>query len=267
MNDETPTLDPDLTPESTEESPMPAFVGPSAPVASRPARDPGFPGWGLLVGTLSVGIALGVMGTLLFTSADDDPADPQEAQAAAGPSEGGTTVSSIAVPQVGNDDPDAFGEVQIAGAPLPRLEGGADPAIGMTVPSLTGFDFEGNAVSVTNDGRAKIIVFVAHWCPVLPGRGPRRPGLVRHHRTAARRRRVLGVDAHRLHQGQLPAPYVVRQEAWNVPLIVDDALDSAANAFGLNAVPYLGPGECRRHARWTRCWRRRPRRNVDGDRR
>lgn len=238
MNEETPPLEPDSTPESREESPMPAFMGPAAPLAPKPASDSRFPGWGLLMATLTVGIALGVMGTLLFTSNDDDPAVAQGSQAAAGPSEGGTTVSSIAVPQVGNDDPDAYGEVQIEGTPLPRLEGGTDPAIGMTVPSLTGFDFEGNAVSVTNDGRGKIIFFVAHWCPYCREELP----VVRD--WFGTTDLPPDVDLYSVStltdftRGNYPPRTWFEQESWNVPLIVDDALDSAANAFGLNAVPY-----------------------------
>ena len=41
-----------------------------------------------------------------------------------------------------------------------------DPAVGMTIPTVTGTDFDGNDITITgDDGKAKVIVFVAHWCP------------------------------------------------------------------------------------------------------
>ena len=41
-----------------------------------------------------------------------------------------------------------------------------DPAVGMTIPTVTGTDFAGNDMTITGtDGTAKVILFVAHWCP------------------------------------------------------------------------------------------------------
>ncbi len=39
-------------------------------------------------------------------------------------------------------------------------------------------------------------------------------------------------------RGNYPPRTWFEQEAWNVPLIVDDSHDTAAGVFGLNAVPY-----------------------------
>jgi thiol-disulfide isomerase/thioredoxin len=190
------------------------------------------------VGALTVGIALGVMGTLLFTAGDDPDTTQAQSQAAVRPSDAASTVSSIAVPQVGSDDPDAFGSVQISGTPLPRLAGGTDPAIGMVAPDLAGLDFEGNAVQVSNDGRAKIVVFLAHWCPYCREEVP----VVRD--WFGTTELPPDVDVYSVSpltdftRGNYPPRTWFEQEAWNVPLIVDDSLDSAANAFGLNAVPF-----------------------------
>ncbi len=58
----------------------------------------------------------------------------------------------------------AYGEVEVTGSPIPRLpEDGADPALGSPMPEVVGADFAGNAVSIENDGRPKIILFLAHW--------------------------------------------------------------------------------------------------------
>ena len=56
--------------------------------------------------------------------------------------------------------------VTVSGSPLPvLLEGGQDPAVinGMMMPELSGASFDGTPISITNDGRPKVILFLAHW--------------------------------------------------------------------------------------------------------
>jgi len=56
--------------------------------------------------------------------------------------------------------------VTVSGSPLPVLfEGGQDVAVinEMTMPELTGASFDGTPISITNDGRPKVILFLAHW--------------------------------------------------------------------------------------------------------
>lgn len=54
-------------------------------------------------------------------------------------------------------------------APMPQDVGvsnaGNDSAVGQVAPDLDLTDFDGNPVTIKNDGRAKIVYFVAHWCP------------------------------------------------------------------------------------------------------
>ena len=56
--------------------------------------------------------------------------------------------------------------VIVSGLPLPVLfDGGQDAAVinEMTMPELTGASFDGTPISITNDGRPKVILFLAHW--------------------------------------------------------------------------------------------------------
>ena len=73
-----------------------------------------------------------------------------------------------------SDDPDEVGNaaagisetrpVSVSGTPLPLLpEQGADTALGLTIPEVTGQSFDGTPVEIKNDGRPKIILFLAHW--------------------------------------------------------------------------------------------------------
>ena len=58
----------------------------------------------------------------------------------------------------------AYGPVEVTGSPIARLpEGGADPALGAPMPEVVGADFAGNTVSIVNDGRPKLLLFLAHW--------------------------------------------------------------------------------------------------------
>lgn len=73
----------------------------------------------------------------------------------------------------GSDDKQSSAEgieetrpVTVTGTALPEFEpGGADPAVGQTIPEVKGQSFDGSPVEIGKDGRSKLIVFVAHWCP------------------------------------------------------------------------------------------------------
>src|SRR5207237_293215 len=56
--------------------------------------------------------------------------------------------------------------VTITGTPLADLpQTGDDPAVGKEIPEAKGQSFDGSPVDIRNDGRPKLILFVAHWCP------------------------------------------------------------------------------------------------------
>ncbi|MCJ7725740.1 MAG: TlpA family protein disulfide reductase [Acidimicrobiia bacterium] len=243
MTDDTPVApDPvsDPLPESVSEDARPTFMGPVVVVGEPdPSVGSRIRSWmtAPIAGALAIGIGLGIGGTLFFTRAGSDQAAPPT-QAAAGPAgqEGAGTV--ITLPQVGSDDPAAFGSVDVTGTALPRLDGNADTAVGTAAPEVRGFDFAGNPVEITDDGRAKIVLLVAHWCPYCQQEIP----VVRDWIDTT----TLpdGVDVYSVvtltdfTRGNYPPQTWLVQEAWNVPVIVDDDLDTVGNAFGLNAVPF-----------------------------
>ena len=217
----------------------PAFMGTALPVPERTGRQSKLPRWVPLsiVGALLIGFGLGIGGTLLI-SGGDEAASVAPGSAAAGPTGENTPASGITLPQGGPNDPDAFAEVEATGTALPRFSGEADPAIGMPAPEISGFDFEGDTVEITNDGKGKVILFVAHWCPYCQQEIP----VVRDWFDTA----VLpdDVDVYSVStltefgRSNYPPRTWLEQEGWNIPLIVDDDLDTVAEAFGLNAVPF-----------------------------
>jgi cytochrome c biogenesis protein CcmG, thiol:disulfide interchange protein DsbE len=60
------------------------------------------------------------------------------------------------------------GEVTVAGDALPPIpqDPGTDPAVGQPAPPVTGQNFDGEEVELLADGQARIVTFLAHWCPV-----------------------------------------------------------------------------------------------------
>jgi len=43
---------------------------------------------------------------------------------------------------------------------------GPDPAVGLPAPLITALDYDGEEVVIGAPGRAQVLVFLAHWCPV-----------------------------------------------------------------------------------------------------
>ena len=134
---------------------------------------------------------------------------------------------------------DAFGTPEVGGNSLTMYAaGGLDPAVGQPAPTVVGADFEGTPVEITDDGRAKIILFLAHWCPHCQAEVP----IVQSWVNAG----SLPVDVDlyavatsidRMRPNYPPSKWL-EDEGWTEPILVDDELTSVARAYGLNAFPY-----------------------------
>ncbi len=141
----------------------------------------------------------------------------------------------------GSDDgPLEVGTPTVTGDALIRFVSATDdPAVGQPIPEVAGADFDGTPVGITRDGRAKMILFVAHWCSVcqdevpiivdwLPGASI--PDNVDLYTVST------GVDRN---QANYPPSEWFEGEGWTLPVIMDDEAGSVANAFGLPAYPYF----------------------------
>ena len=68
---------------------------------------------------------------------------------------------------IGNEEPgNEYGDPQVSGqlSRMPQDTRVDVTANGETSPTVIGQDFGGNEVRIENDGRAKAIVLIAHWC-------------------------------------------------------------------------------------------------------
>ncbi|GIU96693.1 MAG: hypothetical protein KatS3mg013_0496 [Actinomycetota bacterium] len=132
----------------------------------------------------------------------------------------------------------APGRVTVTGQSLPALPEGSDPAVGLPAPTLEGRDFEGRPVRIEDDGRPKAIIFLAHWCPHCQREVP----LVQD--WLDREGMPAGVDLYSVAtaidpaQPNYPPDEWLRREGWTPPVLVDDAKESAASAYGLTGFPF-----------------------------
>jgi thiol-disulfide isomerase/thioredoxin len=113
----------------------------------------------------------------------------------------------------------------------------------MPAPEVRGSSFDGAPVAIAHDGRPKVVLFVAHWCPhcqrevaliqdwVDSGAVPEGVDLISV---------ATSIDPAR---PNYPPDAWFQREGWTVPVIVDPT-NSVANAYGLPAFPYwvfIGP--------------------------
>ena len=133
-----------------------------------------------------------------------------------------------------------FGEITSTGDELDRFGGtpAGDPAIGLEAPEVVGQDFGGGEVAIRNDGRPKMIVFLAHWCPVCQQEVPMLVSWLEADGLPAE------VDIYAIATGTATTRDNYTPSAWfarerlDVPTILDSEAYRAAAAFGLNAYPF-----------------------------
>lgn len=131
--------------------------------------------------------------------------------------------------------------VTVSGTPLPRYEpgGGTDPAVGQTAPDVTGQSFDGSPVEIRNDGRPKVLVFVAHWCPHCQEEIPILADWLESNSLPE------GVDLYTVSTGvsarnpNYPPSAWLEEEGWTATTLADSGDQEAADAFGLSAFPYF----------------------------
>lgn len=145
-----------------------------------------------------------------------------------------------------NFDGEQTAEVELDGNILIPMSGSgvsADPstdaAIGQPLPKLVGTDFNDQQVVIDNDGRAKVVYFLAHWCPHCQAEVPRIVDLIDSGAQPADLDIYAvstSVDPSR--GGAYPPAAWFDREGFNVPVIRDSADNDAFNFFGGGGFPY-----------------------------
>lgn len=151
-------------------------------------------------------------------------------------------VIAIAVSTVsgGTSEEEAYGDVTVEGDPLPVFGGdvASDVAPGMEAPTITGTDFDGSTVSIEPDGRPKVVLFLAHWCPHCQDEVPEvvdwmeagnKPDGVDFYSVSTLVQRL---------RSNFPPQEWLEGEGWSVPVIQDDNANSVSSAFGMQGTPF-----------------------------
>ena len=147
----------------------------------------------------------------------------------------------IAIVFAGNTEPgNEYGDPQVSGQlslmpPNTRVDVTAN---GETSPTVIGQDFDGNEVRIENDGRAKAIVLLAHWCPHCQNEVP----VVQAWLDSGGG--VEGVDMYSIatdmdsNRDNFPPSAWLDREGWTVPVIRDDSNNSVHTAYGSGGFPF-----------------------------
>lgn len=154
-------------------------------------------------------------------------------------------IVAVVISATTDDDKEVAGlqqtrPVEVTGTALAVLpESGTDPAIGATVPQLTGASFDGTAVSINNDGEPKVVLFIAHWCPHCQAEVP----VIT--RWIGDKGEPPGVSLYAVATGttssrpNYPPSAWLDDERWPIVTLADSTDYKAATAFGLSAYPYF----------------------------
>lgn len=136
------------------------------------------------------------------------------------------------------DESAGFGNPTVTGESLPvGGSGGGDPAVGMTAPTVVGADWKGTEVSIEPDGRPKIIVFLAHWCPHCQAEVPVVQQWVDDGNLPE------GVDIYGVTiftnsaRVNFPPQAWLERENWTIPTLMDNSDNAVARGFGVASTP------------------------------
>ena len=121
--------------------------------------------------------------------------------------------------------------------PLPLFtDDGADPAIGLPAPVISGVDPTGNPVTIPVRGPA-VIVTLAHWCPHCQREVPILVGM----RDTGRWPSTVGLYGISTYVNEerdnYPPSMWLQREGWTDPLLVDTPGMDAVTMYGIRGTP------------------------------
>lgn len=128
--------------------------------------------------------------------------------------------------------------VTVSGTPLPAMSaGGADPAIGATLPTLTGTRMGGGTISIGPSDTPQVIAVVAHWCPHCQAEVPRIVDWLATNELPNGAQLVTLSTSINAAQPNYPPSRWLEREGWTAPVLTDDAASTALGALGVTSFP------------------------------
>jgi cytochrome c biogenesis protein CcmG, thiol:disulfide interchange protein DsbE len=127
----------------------------------------------------------------------------------------------------------AGGAAVISGTPLPVFQSPAsDPAVGAIIPEVTTPE-----ASITADGTAKLLLFLAHWCPHCQAEVPVVQDWVDAGSLPADVELISVSTAIAADRPNYPPDAWLEGAGWTAP-VIEDPTGSVADAYGLSAFPF-----------------------------
>jgi thiol-disulfide isomerase/thioredoxin len=139
----------------------------------------------------------------------------------------------------GGTHPDLQGAPTITGDRLAPLPSGAtvDPEAGKPIPTVVGTDFDGNPASIENNGKSKMIIFLAHWCPNCQQEVPEVTAWLEQNTLPDNVEIVSVATSISRTRDNFPPSDWLEDENWPVPVVLDSAASEVGVAFGVGAFP------------------------------
>lgn len=131
-----------------------------------------------------------------------------------------------------------FGAPEITGSNLPLAGATPDPALGLPIPEVVGADFDGTEVRISRDGRAKILIFLAHWCPHCQAEVPVVQDWFEQGNLPDNVDLIAIATSTSSARVNYPPSAWMEEEGFEPPVIADSESFALGAAFGVDAFPF-----------------------------
>lgn len=130
--------------------------------------------------------------------------------------------------------------VVLSGESLPGFGEGNDTAVGKPAPKIEGYSLDGRPQLIDPaDGKPKMIVFLAHWCPHCQREAP----LIVQWQKEGKLPTDIAIYAVSTSVDKSGANYPpsawLNKIQWTNPVIADDSKFTAAKTYGLGGFPFM----------------------------
>jgi thiol-disulfide isomerase/thioredoxin len=135
--------------------------------------------------------------------------------------------------------------IKVTGTDLPPLpDSGKDPAVGKTIPTVTGKNFSGKTATIKPTGKPMVIATIAHWCPHCQAEVPRLMDLRTSKKFPSNVDLAALVTATDETLVNYPPSAWLKREGWDAPVVLDDAqgqqsVGKGEEAYGVTGFPFL----------------------------
>jgi cytochrome c biogenesis protein CcmG, thiol:disulfide interchange protein DsbE len=191
---------------------------------------------------IAVAAVLGALGFSVLTSKKSTPkASTKTPASTVAVSSASTAPDATVETAPGLQTPPAETQlVKLTGAGLPNLTEGADTAVGTPAPSVEGFGLDGKPIKIdAADGKAKVIFFIAHWCPHCQREVPLIAKWQQEGKLPTNLAYYTVSTAVQPKGANFPPSAWLQKEKWPFPVLADDKDSTVVKSFGFSGFPFF----------------------------